>query len=973
MQRITNLYHRQTRSSFLLLLMMLLLITVSGCSLSEQQSRDTIDLSGTWEFQLDPSNLGEQEEWFSKELSDTIQLPGSTDFSKKGSPNRDRSETSHLTRRYPYTGKAWYSKEVRIPAGWKGSQVRLILERTKPSMVWVDGVKAGTSTDITTPQRHDLSTLLTPGQHRITLLIDNGGSVPDAIRNASHAYVEHTQTNWNGVIGKIALESTATLFIDQIRTFPDIEKREVTVEVVVDNRGDAAKRTIRLSAGAWNSPIRHNLKQRSFPVEIASGTNSFRFTYPMGQKAQLWSPDHPVLYRLEGAIVHKAGKVDDRLYTHFGLRQFKTEGTQFTLNGQRIFLRGKNDACVFPLTGYPPMDTASWRQLFRIAKTYGINHYRFHSWSPPEAAFLAADMEGILLQPELPFWGSLQGNNQPLLSFLRKEGKLLLSEYANHASLVMFALGNEISGHPETITALRDTLRQFDNRPLMATGSNNFLGFRGAAPGDDYFTTCRVGGENPESFNTHTRSSFSFADAWQGGLLNGMVPNSRFDYSGAIAACTVPVISHETGQFQIYPDYSEIAKYNGVLAPRNLEIFRERLVQAGMGSQADTFFKASGSLSVLCYKADIEMALRTPGFGGFQLLDLQDFPGQGTALVGILNAFMESKNLITPKKFREFCSEVVPLLRIDRFCFSAEDTLKGAIQVAQYSALTLRNQRIHWEVRQSDGGVMASGDTFATLRPGLLIDLCSLAVPLAEIASAEQLSVEIELTGTPYRNSYPIWVYPTPASPSIQNGILITQRADAKMMRELADGKRVLLLPEPDAYQKVTIGGLFTPDYWNYRMFKGISENGKRPVSPGTLGLLIRNDHPLFKEFPTDFHSNWQWWNIVKESRPLILNAIDSTFRPIVQPIDNIERNYRLGMLFECKVGAGKLIVCMSPLQKLTQHPECQQLYHALLNYMRSEAFDPSFAIDPEALELLFRGSAEPQMNYSGVENISYQ
>ncbi len=790
----------------------LLLATLIGCSVSQQEERKTLDLAGNWEFALDPSNLGESEEWFSKPLNDTIPLPGTTDEAKMGEPNRNRTETSYLTRRYPYVGKAWYSKTVRIPSSWKGKQVRLLLERTKPTTVWVDGVKASESSDITTTQKHDLSSLLTPGEHRITLLIDNGRTVPDAIRNASHAYVEHTQTNWNGVIGRISLECTSDIFIEQMLTYPDVDNQEATVELIVINRGKAAKRKIQLKAGAWNSEVRHNLKARHFAVEVAPGKNIFRFTYNLGSKAQLWSPRHPALYRLSGAIVHKAGKVEDRLSTQFGLRKFSAEGTQFALNGQKLFLRGKNDACVFPLTGYPPMDTASWRKVFRIAKDYGINHYRFHSWCPPEAAFLAADLEGIFMQPELPFWGSLQPGNETLIAFLRKEGKHLLSEYGNHASLVMFSLGNEISGNQEQITALRDTFRLHDSRPLMATGSNNFLGFRGYPQGDDYFTTCRVGPESPESFDTHTRSSFSFADAFDGGVLNGMAPNSRFDFSGAIDSCPVPVISHESGQFQIYPDYNELPKYTGVLAPRNLEIFRERLVRAGMGSQADTFFKASGALSVLCYRADIEMCLRTPGFAGFQLLDLQDFPGQGTALVGILNAFMESKGLIEPVKFREFCNEVVPLLRLDRFCFSSQDTLKGEIQVAQYSDLILRNQRLHWEVRHHGGEVIASGDTFATLRPGLLINLCTLSVPLSDIESAEKLFINLELTGTPYKNSYPVWVYPAqpPVAPS-SGKVVIAEQPDATVINALAAGKNVLLFPNLKTAEPVSVGGLFTP------------------------------------------------------------------------------------------------------------------------------------------------------------------
>ena len=188
---------------------------------------------------------------------------------------------------------------------------------------------------------------------------------------------------------------------------------------------------------------------------------------------------------------------------------------------------------------------------------------------------------------------------------------------------------------------ITDNLRRIDNRRLYAFGSNNFLGYHGQVEGEDFLVTCRIGGA--DDYSTHTRGSFSFADADQGGYLNNTYPNSTQDFSKAISECTVPVISHETGQFQVYPNYDEMSKYQGVLSPVNIGIFRNRLVEAGMIDQAEEFFRASGRWSALLYKAEIEMDLRTKGFGGFQLLDLQDYPGQGSAYVGILDAFMDSK------------------------------------------------------------------------------------------------------------------------------------------------------------------------------------------------------------------------------------------------------------------------------------------------------------------------------------------
>ncbi len=270
----------------------------------------------------------------------------------------------------------------------------------------------------------------------------------------------------------------------------------------------------------------------------------------------------------------------------------------YDAQGHRVFLRGKHDACVWPLTGHCPMDKFSWYKYFCTCQDYGINHVRFHSWCPPEAAFAAGDELGIYLQPELPFWGDFNAKDSVLMQFLHQEGEHIMKEYSHHPSFAMFALGNELWGSIEEMGRFVADFRKLAPHVLFTFGSNYYLGYQGVKPGMDYFTTCRVGGEAWGSYDTHTRGSFSFADAKTGGMLNTEYPNTQMTLQAGCSKSPVPVISHETGQFQTYPNYDDIQKYTGVLYPYNMEIFRKRLEAAGMLDQAKDFHRASGLWSL---------------------------------------------------------------------------------------------------------------------------------------------------------------------------------------------------------------------------------------------------------------------------------------------------------------------------------------------------------------------------------------
>lgn len=937
----------------------------------EPPFRQKISMAGEWQFATDSAQAGKYERWFDKNLPEFVSLPGTMDENGKGIPNINTGETMRLSRQRTYEGWAWYRKTFIIPSEWKGKKILLRMERTKPSEVWVDTTNAGKAYSILTPQLYDLTNHLTPGQHVITILINNGqGSVPRGI-SGSHAWTEHTQTNWNGITGEFSLEASNPDYIESIKVFPDSALKSVSVKIRISLSGNTSKdASIRLKADSWNNPEKHSAGPGTYKLKLKPGINDFDLKYKMGRGTLKWSEFNPALYKLSVTIT--GNDLSDSASVNFGMRWFSTSGTQFTINGITTFLRGKHDACVFPLTGHPPMDVESWRKVFQTAKSYNINFYRFHSWTPPEAAFLAADMEGIYMQPELPFWGSLsKTNNTGLNEFLIKTGDEILENYANHASFVMFALGNELSGDQEVMNDFLNHFRATDNRPLMAYGSNNYLGFRGQAPGEDYFAGCRIGRDTDTTFSTHIRASFSFADAYDGGYINARYPSSMPDYSQAISLCTVPALGTEVGQYQIYPDFNEIKKYTGVLKPWNFLVFKKRLEDNHLGDQAIDFFKASGALSVICYRADIEMAIRTPGFGGFHLLDLQDFPGQGSALIGIIDAFMDSKGLISPEEFSHFCNKVVPLFITEKYCLTNDEKLKGIIKVANYSEKEMKSGKVSWTLQNSRNEIIKEGSSTTDLLQGRLTSLPEVEIDLSGIQKAEKVTLNIKIENSGFENSYPFWIYPSKADTYVPDGIRISESIDNQTIEFLSGGGRVLLFPDFKEIKEQSVSGLFITDYWNYRMFKGISESNHKPVSPGTMGILTDPVHPVFNDFPTEFHSNWQWWAIIKNSRPFILDNTPPDYKPLVQVIDNIERNHKLGLIFEFAVGKGKLLVCMSDLRKLNDKPEARQLYSGILKYLASDNFKPSESITLAGLKNLFTSTVNSKKT-TGVENISY-
>ena len=779
-------------------------------------------------------------------------------------------------------------------------------------------------------------------------------------KGAVELFLERTKPTWVYLDGKL-VDSCNYISTPQRYILPRLKSGKHQLDIVVDNSRGVPEQVYG-SSHAYTEDTQTNWN--GIIGEIKLGVRSEELGVLRGRAV---SPMDMEKY--QGRLTPNS-----RLQTP----NFEIRGAHFYADGHPVFLRGKHDAAVWPLTGHVDMTVEGWMKYLGTCKEYGINHVRFHSWCPPEAAFVAADKLGIYLQPELPFWGSFDDKDEVLMKFLHQEGENILREYGHHPSFRMMALGNELWGSIDKMKGFVDDFRKIAPDKYYTFGSNYYLGYQGVKEGMDYFTTCRIGGEGWGKYNTHTRGSFSFADAYDGGMINHFHPNTTMNFDEACdkwaspqpwqkkdGKAGIPIISHETGQFQTYPDYREIKKYTGVLYPYNFEMFRRRLAAAGMLSQADDFHKASGLWSVKLYKADIEMDLRTKNMAGFQLLDIQDYPGQGSAFVGILDAFMESKGITTPEEWRQWCSPIVPLIETDKLCYEAGETFKGKVLIANYGATSLRGKKMTWRISSDEPSFNEDEGkiNIFTYNEGLL-DAGELNLELHADKPAK-VNLTLSIDGTEARNSYELWVYPRKTVD--KKNVVIAKDLTPDVVASLEKGAKVLWMPDSLPY---TVGGLFQTDYWNYRMFKTICENNKKAVSPGTLGILTRPEHPIFKGFPTEMHTNWQWFPVIKESHPLVLDNFAKDYLPIVQVIDNIERNHKLGLVMEWKVGAGKLLVCMSDLEKASQYPEGRAFYQSVLSYMRSSDFNPQSEITiPDLMKTL---KEEPRkVSMKELNNIS--
>ncbi len=910
----------------LVIVSLLLFLSLSACN--DKKGR-IIDLSGQWTVKLDSAGTGIANNWHNMLFDDIITLPGTTDDAAMGTPNTltpklEKPQLTYLTRKNSYVGPTWYSREITIPSDWKEKEIMLNLERVMwLSQVWVDGNKVNSECEsLISPHQYNLTSYLKPGKHLLTIRIDNEKRHDITFQDLAHAYTNHTQIMWNGMLGNLSISAKDPVYITNVQIYPDIDKKSFLAKIELQNSTSETQKGKLVLTSIQKSSNKSG-KALSAEIEAVPGISVTEISYDMGDDAQLWDEFSPEVYTLKTEVT--TNEYADTDYTDFGMRNISKNGSVLTINNNPLFLRGTLECCVFPLTGTPPMTKDGWKKVFSVAKEWGLNHLRFHSWCPPAAAFEVADEMGFYLQIELPLWALTVGQSERDILYLKEEANHIIKKYGNHPSFCLWSLGNELQGDFSVLSQMLDELKLKDPRHLYTTTSFTFEKGHGDWPeaNDDFFIT------------QWTKKGWVRGQ----GVFNQYPPSFDKDYRKAVDSMSVPLITHEIGQYSVYPNLKEISKYTGVLEPLNFLAVQADLKEKNMLDKADLYTLSSGKLAAILYKEEIERALKTKGISGFQLLDLHDFPGQGTALVGLLDAFWDNKGVISANEFHQFCSSVVPLLRFPKAVYLNNESYTADIEVSNYSNEKIVSGTLEWDIRDGKGQTIAKGDVqLPTLKLGHNSGLGSITAHLSDITEAEMLTVRTTIKGTPHTNKWNIWVYPS--SQKVDYGNVKITRNLNEAIQLLNAGNTVLF--NPDWKLVKGIEGKFVPVFWSPVHF---------PRQAGTMGILCDPTHKALAHFPTDIHTDWQWWDLNVNSTTLIIDSIQGG-TPIVEMIDNFANNRKLASLIEGKVGNGKLMIATFDLvTDLENRPVAKQMLYSLMNYMNSTAFDPNPIKNPEILK----------------------
>lgn len=936
---------------------LILLIVFSLFSCSQNDAVKTIDLSGEWQFRMDPDDIGIKENWFNTDFQETVQLPGSMVENGKGNAISLETEWTGGVRnpdwhthpsyapyhdsnniRFPYwlqpdkkyTGAAWYRKKVVVPENWEGKTVWLNLERPHwESTIWVNGAKLEMQNSLATAHVFDISDHLFIGENTIAVCIDNRTKDVDVGRN-SHSISDHTQSNWNGIVGDISLSTADAIYFENVRVFPNLKTKTVEIKAIINNV-TIKEETIEIEVETEHKESEIETAEKLYEFDLAPGENIVKISYPMGDEIKLWDEFNPNVYELLLEMRYDEGEDVERI--DFGFRDFKATSEGLSINGRPVFLRGTLECAIFPKTGYPPCDAAGWEKVYSAVQAHGLNHVRFHSWCPPKAAFVVADKMGIYLQVECSSWANQSsglGNGDPIDKYIWDESKRIIADYGNHPSFVMLAYGNEPGGskHKEFLSEFVTYWKEKDNRRIYTSAA----------------------GWPALEVNEFHNLPQPRIQGWGEGLksiINSQAPKTDFDWSAKVPKDGIPVVSHEIGQWCVYPNFEEIEKYTGPLKAKNFEIFQESLTANHMGDLSGDFLMASGKLQALCYKADIEAALRTPGFGGFQLLDLHDFPGQGTALVGVLDPFWEEKGYVSPEEYSRFCNSTVPLARLEKRVFTEGETMAANIEVAHFGAESI-NTNPSWKLIQNEEIIAEGTLGQQEIQLGNAIQLGKVIHQFQKENIARKLTLEVAVDS--FANSWDIWIYPENPMLSADK-IKVVEKLSSSTIKYLENGGSVLLSlgkgkVAPEMGGDVGVG--FSSIFWNTAWTGG--------QKPHTLGILCDPVHPALAQFPTEFHSNWQWWDAMSHSDAIKLNDFPVELKPVVRIIDDWVTNHRLAMLVEAKVGKGKIMISgVDLVNNLDSRLEAQQLRSSLINYLGSEAFNPSVELSAKQIKTIIK------------------
>ena len=969
------------------------------------EERQTCDLAGIWRFEIDKEDRGFAEHWEKRRLTQTITLPGC--LQAQGYGDAISEDTPWVQSLYDalwyqrgeyvyaqengtkvpflsqpprhYTGKAWYQKTIFVPEKSDGFVGRLTLDNTKwKTTLWIDGECKGSIVSLCAPHVYETGAL-SAGEHTVTLCIDNGWQL--SYRPDGHGVSDALGATWNGVAGAITLELFNRVWIERVKV--NAQLPQAAIQVHLKNETSHIQNCIVHVQDTVHTDI-----SADAVCVLTQGSQICELTLNYPSDTPLWDEFDQGLHNLIVTLSSISNALQGEMQSSitqlplqskemvsqfskvvlqtkevtFGFRRAEVKDGHFVINGRNTYLRGTHFGGDYPLSGIPDCGSAYWDKIMETVKTWGMNFIRCHSYCPPEAAFEAANRAGVYLQIECDMWNVFAPDAQ-MNNVLWEETKRILDAFGNHPSFLMLSPSNEPGG--DWLMPLTDWVskcRAYDSRHLYTIQSGwPYPMEPDKITGTDYVYFHRSG------FGIQPGGTIRGPRGWNGG-----------DYRESLKDISYPVICHELGQWCAYPDFDVIDKFTGYLQPGNFEIFRESARAHDVLGQNKEFVYNSGRQQVRMLKEDLEANLRTPYIYGFELLDLHDYLGQGTALVGFLDPFWDSKGYVTPNEWRQFCDETVLLARIKSYCIdrAKNATISIPIEVSHFGRAPLQSVRIHWQLEQQPVTEYTYGEHGKTLTqtvfqpPVLCGTLKQRDYALEKNQSAGciylnmediqpdcayVLRVSIEANGKIVENTWPFWIFDSSKSNQVSTpdeskaetdtheAVFITSdRVHAETL--LNEGKRVLFeLPYEDtSYDCPPVR--FNPSFWNSQM---------GPTWARGMGMIIQNAHSAFASFPTTADGGWQWQSLIENARGLRVEKLGcDCITNLVQPIDEWNRNDKMSLLFECQVGTARLMMTSINLEQDT--PQAAALKKSILSYMKSDAFEPQGQVSWKQLSSLF-------------------
>jgi len=877
--------------------------------------RQILSLDGIWDFATDPSSTGEAQKWFSPEVIPPniipIRVPGCWEAQGVGGPGNSTSvtpERSIRALRGSYTGTAWYRKQAELPKDWAGKQVWLKVGGVHAQgWFWVNGKYIGHNACYCGTYKYNITDLVKPGE-RVLVAVKVRNDVPS--RKGLMGWIQR----FGGLYRSVELEATPSILIDDAYVTGDLDQQRCVVHVKLRALREETALPTGIEVQVDIATLDGTPAGRAHAMASFGTDPTVEVALPVPlDPFHPWSPEAPNLYRAD-IVLAVNGQAIDGWVERFGVRKWEVRGGDFYLNNKRYFIRGYGDDFIYPLTLVSPASCQLHRQHLQLAKAYGFAYVRHHTHCELPEFYEAADEVGIMVQPELPYYGETPSADDPSYFKPKEDLEELYTHYRRYVSLSTYCTGNEGHLGSPVDREVYQLAKRLDPARLALH---------------------QDGGQNRKDNS----------DFHQG-------PTVRWEPGTQDASW--PFTAHEYLNLATQEDPRLAGKYGGALLPPvTVEDFRAELAKAGLSWEwGVATLDAGNQLQRVFQKRGLEQARLDPACDGYIYWTIVDV-GSPSAQ-GLFNQFWEPK-VSTAEYSRQFNSPTVVLAKFTpkERILQAGDDLAVEWWLSNYDTKPMGRQPFAWRL-QKDGAVMLSG----ALPPvdaeaGEVKAIGNTHFQVPKVTKPAKFELTAELTGREVRNSWDLWIFPRRTSPadsgkglgasprlySLLKGrypglaqisapaaqdcdLWITERFDTNAVAALQQGQKVLLVQLPGAAPGVQLG------WW------AISKQA---------GTAIAR-HPAFGDFPHEGYLNELMFRLLGHTVSMAENQGLRQGEPLM--VTRGGAGYLLDV-FQANAGKGKLFA--SGLNLVSEYPEAVYLLDQFVRYARSPDFQPQGALDPDS------------------------